>query len=107
MANKKKSNNTGKTGSVISTGNLINLLACIAICVSVVVYIVNLILSAVDGDMGTVGMVMTTIKDICVVIALGIPTLMYARGKKQWVKLIIYVLLVVFLVLAILGNVLV
>ena len=97
MANKKKSNNTGKTGSVISTGNLINLLACIAICVSV----------AVDGDMGTVGMVMTTIKDICVVIALGVPTLMYARGKKQWVKLIIYVLLVVFLVLAILGNVLV
>ena len=32
---------------------------------------------------------------------------MYARGKKQWVKLIIYVLLAVFLVLAILGNVLI
>ena len=107
-SNKKQSNSTGKRGSVISTGNLINLLACVAICVSVVVYIVNLIVSAVnDGGLGVVGTVMTTIKDICVVIALGVPTLMYARGKKQWVKLIIYVLLVVFLVLAILGNVLV
>ena len=85
MANKKKSNNTGKTGSVISTGNLINLLACIAICVSVVVYIVNLILSAVGGDMGTVGRVMTTIKDICVVIALGpkvIPETPVRRGRR-------------------------
>ena len=106
-SNKKKSNSTGKTGSVVSTGNIINLLACIAICVSVVVYVVNLIVNAVDGSLRTVGTVLTTIKDICVVIALGFPTLMYARGKKQWVKLIIYVLLAVFLVLAILGNVLI
>ena len=74
---------------------------------STVVYVVNLIVNAVDGSLGTVGTVLTTIKDICVVIALGFPTLMYARGKKQWVKLIIYVLLAVFLVLAILGNVLI
>ena len=106
-SNKKQSNSTGKRGSVVSTGNIINLLACIAICVSVVVYVVNLIVNAVDGSLGTVGTVLTTIKDICVVIALGFPTLMYARGKKQWVKLIIYVLLSVFLVLAILGNVLI
>lgn len=106
MANNKRPA-TGKKGNVVSTSNIINLLACIAICVSVVVYVVNLILNAVDGSLGTVGMVLTTIKDICVVVALGVPTLFYARGKKQWVKLIIYVLLVVFLVLAILGNVLV
>ena len=78
-----------------------------AACVSVVVYVVNLIVNAVNGSLGPVGTVLTTIKDICVVIALGFPTLMYARGKKQWVKLIIYVLLAVFLVLAILGNVLI
>ena len=105
-SNKKQSNSTGKRGSVVSTGNIINLLACIAICVSVVVYVINLIVNAVDGQ-STVGTILTTIKDICVVIALGFPTLMYARGKKQWVKLIIYVLLAVFLVLAILGNVLI
>src|SRR5699024_9800116 len=54
-SNKKQSNSTGKRGSVVSTGNVINLLACIAICVSVVVYVVNLIVNAVDGSLGTVG----------------------------------------------------
>ncbi len=97
----------GKKGNILSTGNIINLAACVAICVSVVVFVVNLILNAVNGSLGTVGTVLTTIKDICVVVALGLPALSYAHGKKKWVRIVIYILLVVFLVLAILGNVLV
>ena len=105
---KKQRPAAGKKGNVLSTDNIVNLAACVAVCVSVVVYIVTLILANVraENEFATTIRIFRTIKDVCVCIALGIPTIYYTRGKKIWVRILIYVLLIIFLVLAILGNVL-
>lgn len=106
---KKERPAAGKKGNVLSTGNIINLTACVAICVSVVVYIVSLILANVgaQGEFATTMKILKTIKDLCVCVALGIPAFYYTKGKKKWVRILIYVLLIIFIILAILGNVLV
>lgn len=105
---KKERPAAGKKGNILSTNNIVNLAACVAVCVSVVVYIVTLILANVGAESEFVMTIkiLRTIKDICVCIALGIPTIYYTKGKKKWVRILIYVLLIIFLVLAILGNVL-
>lgn len=105
---KKQRPAAGKKGNVLSTDNIVNLAACVAVCVSVVVYIVTLILANIgaQNEFAMTIKILRTIKDICVCIALGIPTIYYTKGKKKWVRILIYVLLIIFLVLAILGNVL-
>lgn len=106
---KKERPAAGKKGNIIGTSNLVNLAACVAVCVSVVVYIVTLILANIgaENEFATIIKVFRVIKDICVCVALGIPTIYYTKGKKKWVRILIYILLIIFIVLAILGNVLV
>lgn len=108
MAKKKSTAQKVENRSVRSNMNvLIGVCSCIAIVLAIVIFIVNLILNAVNQNGGVVMNVLNLVKDIALGIAVCLGAYYYARGKKKWFRILVYVCIIVYIVLAILGCVLI
>ena len=104
MAKKKSTAKKVENRSVRSNMNaLIGVCASIAIVLAIIIFIVNLILQQVDGNGGTIMSVMNLIKDIALGIAVCLSAYYYARSKKQWFRITVFVCIIIYAILAILG----
>ncbi|MDE5549409.1 MAG: hypothetical protein K2J13_04060 [Clostridia bacterium] len=108
MAKKKSTSKKVEDRSVRSNMNaLIGLSACVVIVLAIVIFVVNLILKALDLSGGKVMGVMNLIKDIALGVAVCLSAYYYARGKKKGFRITVFVCIIAYIVLAIVAGVLV
>ncbi len=104
MAKKKSTSKKVEDRSVRSNMNaLIGLSACVVMILAIVIFIVNLILNALDQSGGTVMSVMNLIKDIALGVAVCLSAYYYARSKKKAFRITVYVCILVYIILVFLG----
>lgn len=104
MAKKKSTSKKIEDRSVKANMNaLIGLCACVVMILAIVIFIVNLILDAVDQSGGVVMSVMNLIKDIALGIVVCLAAFYFARNKKKAFKITVYVCIIVYIILAFLG----
>lgn len=95
MANKKG----GSTKNI----DIVDLFSYIAIVFAAVIFLINIILKAIGGNLETVMNVMTIIKDISVLLALGLGGWNFARKHGIVVKIFFYIAIITYIVCAVLG----
>ena len=104
MAKKKSTSKKVEDRSVRSNMNaLIGLSACVVMILAIVIFIVNLILNAVNQSGGVVMSVMNLIKDIALGLAVCLSAFYYARSKKKAFRITVYVCIVIYIVLVLVG----
>ncbi|MDE6276142.1 MAG: hypothetical protein K2M75_06365 [Clostridia bacterium] len=105
---KKKTSQKVENRSVRSNMNaLIGLCSCVAIVLAIVIFIVSLILNAVGVSGGWPMRILNLVKDIALGIGICLSAYYYARGKKKWFRITVFVCIIIYIILAILGCVLI
>ena len=103
---KKSTSQKIEERSVRSNANaLIGFSACIALILSVAIFVINFILGLFNADLGTIMTILVLIKDIALGIAIGLSSYYYARNKKKGFKITVYVCMILYVIFAIVCNV--
>lgn len=95
----KKSGGTGK-----KTIDIVDLFAYVALVTAAVIFLINVILKAIGGNLGTVMNVMSIIRDVAILGAIGFGGWSFARRRNMVIKVLYIVALVTYLVCMILFN---
>lgn len=88
------------------TIDLVDLSAYIAIVFAAVIFLITAIMNALKGNNGIIANVigyMTLIKDIAVIIALGLGGYNFARTRGMVVKVFFYIAIIVYIVAMLCG----
>ena len=104
MAKKKSTSKKVEDRSVRSNMDaLIGLSACVVMILAIVIFVVNLILNAINQSGGVVMNVMNLIKDIALGLAVCLSAYYYARRKKKGFRITVYVCIIVYVILVFVG----
>lgn len=94
-----------KTSSGKKTIDIVDLFAYIALVFAAVIFIINLILKALGGNLGSIMGYMTIIKDISIGCALGFGGWSFTRRRHIALRVLYVISLITYVVCLILLNV--
>lgn len=107
MAKKKSTTKKIEDRSVRSNMNaLIGISACVALILAIVIFVINTILGLVELQAGGKVMgILNLVKDIALGFAVCLSAYYYARGKKQNFKIVVFVCIAIYVVMALVGTI--
>lgn len=107
MAQKKSTGKKIEDRSVRSNMNaLIGICACVALILAIVIFVINAIVSGLKLESaGTVMGILNLVKDIALGLVVCLSAYYYARSKKTEFKVVVYVCIGIYVIMAIVGCV--
>ncbi len=107
MAKKKSTSKKVEDRSVRANMNaLIGLSACIVLILAIVIFVVNLILNALEMGGGWPMKIVNLVKDIALGVVICLSAYYYVRNKRTEFKVVVFVCMGIYIVMACLGNLL-
>lgn len=100
MANKKKQRTEGA-----AKRDLTKICAFWSLLIASVLFLVQLILNAVGANLGSFANIVTIVAAVMLGIAIAFPAWSYACSKGKGWKIVCIILLILYFVLAICGNI--